>query len=335
MKSIVFIVPYFGKFPSYFQIWLNSCKCNPTINWIIFTDIRTPYNYPDNVKVINITFEKLRNYIQSKYDFPIDLHAPYKLCDYKPAYGEIFQEYISEYDYWGHCDVDLIWGNIRHFITEQLLSKKYDKLFNFGHCILYHNTKENNQTYRSTIANIPNYRKVFSSPFNYYFDETHGVMPLFVKLNKNICNSIFCYDVKIRQYSFRPAPSMFPSYQHLKNKNGIFKKEKDSLFFIYVSNGQIQKEEFMYVHFQKRKMYNSQEINNKQEYYIIPNKFIPNFNLSKHEILKSQPKIWNLYWDLIIAEWKQKKDILLNRPRVQMYYKGRFEKVIDILLFRK
>jgi len=335
MKSIVFIVPYFGKFPSYFQIWLNSCKCNPTINWIIFTDIETPYSYPDNVKVINITFEKLRNYIQSKYDFPIDLHVPYKLCDYKPAYGEIFQEYISEYDYWGHCDVDLIWGNIRHFITEQLLSQKYDKLFNFGHCILYHNTKENNQTYRSTIANIPNYQKVFSSPFNFYFDETHGVMPLFIKLNKKICNSIFCYDVKIRQYSFRPAPSMFPSYQHLKNKNGIFKKDKNSLFFIYISNGQIQKEEFMYVHFQKRKMYNSQEINNKQEYYIIPNKFISNFTLSKHEILKSQPKIWNLYWDLIKAEWKQKIDILLNRPRVQMYYKGRFEKVIDVLLFRK
>ena len=31
------------------------------------------------------------------------------------------------YDFWGHCDMDLIWGDIRNFITEDVLSK-YDKI---------------------------------------------------------------------------------------------------------------------------------------------------------------------------------------------------------------
>ena len=51
MYSIAYVVPFFGKFPKGFQFWLLSCKCNPSIDWLIFTDDKTPYDYPENVKV--------------------------------------------------------------------------------------------------------------------------------------------------------------------------------------------------------------------------------------------------------------------------------------------
>lgn len=51
MKSIVYIVLYFGKFPSIFPLWLNSCRNNPTIDWLIFTDDHSCFNYPQNVRV--------------------------------------------------------------------------------------------------------------------------------------------------------------------------------------------------------------------------------------------------------------------------------------------
>ena len=35
----------------------------------------------------------------------------YKLTDFKPAYGEIFQDYIIQYDFWGFTDIDLIYGD--------------------------------------------------------------------------------------------------------------------------------------------------------------------------------------------------------------------------------
>ena len=54
---------------------------------------------PKNVKVIKSTFEDIRNIIQSKFDFKIILDQPYKLCDYKPSYGYVFEEYIKEYDF--------------------------------------------------------------------------------------------------------------------------------------------------------------------------------------------------------------------------------------------
>ena len=116
MYSIAYVVPYFGKFPKGFQFWLLSCKCNPSIDWLIFTDDKTPYDYPENVKVTYWTFDQMKKKAQAIYDFPIFLERPYKLCDFKPAYGEIFADELKDYDFWGHCDIDLVWGNIRNFI---------------------------------------------------------------------------------------------------------------------------------------------------------------------------------------------------------------------------
>ena len=160
MKSIVFIIPYYGTFPSYFQLWLDSCKLNPSVDWLIFTDIKTPYDYPPNVRIIDKSFMQLKDYIQSMFDFQIRLDAPYKFCDFKVAYGDIFQEYIRDYDYWGYCDIDVIWGDIRKFLTDKILDAGYDKIFDRGHCTLYRNTKENNQTYRQYVKDIPYYKDV-------------------------------------------------------------------------------------------------------------------------------------------------------------------------------
>ncbi len=50
MKTICYIVPYFGKLPKNFPLWLVGCEANPTIDWIIYTDDKTSYSYPKNVK---------------------------------------------------------------------------------------------------------------------------------------------------------------------------------------------------------------------------------------------------------------------------------------------
>ena len=40
MKKIVFICPYFGAFPNYFNLTLKSIEYNKTIDWLIITDIK-------------------------------------------------------------------------------------------------------------------------------------------------------------------------------------------------------------------------------------------------------------------------------------------------------
>ena len=63
----------------------------------------------------------MKQMIQEKFDYDISICEPHKLCDYKPAYGYIFEQYISEYKFWGHCDIDTIMGDLNEFITDDLL----------------------------------------------------------------------------------------------------------------------------------------------------------------------------------------------------------------------
>ena len=68
MKSIAYLVPYFGKLPAGFKMWLLSCAANETIDWILLTDDRTVYNYPNNVKVHYCTYDSIKERIQNKLD---------------------------------------------------------------------------------------------------------------------------------------------------------------------------------------------------------------------------------------------------------------------------
>ena len=38
MQQIVCIITYMGKYPWYFPNYLHSCRYNPTIDFLIFTD---------------------------------------------------------------------------------------------------------------------------------------------------------------------------------------------------------------------------------------------------------------------------------------------------------
>ena len=103
MNKILLIIPYFGQFNNYFSLFLESCRNNPTVNWLILTDDTTPYSYPNNVKVVYTTLSEIKSRIEKKLGFDIKLDTPYKLCDFKPTYGYVFDEYLKGYAFWGYC----------------------------------------------------------------------------------------------------------------------------------------------------------------------------------------------------------------------------------------
>ena len=147
MKKIRLIIPYFGKLPKFFPYFLLTAKRNQKIDFLIYTDQKvdqfTILN-ANNIEFVTLSFDELREKVQSKFDFKISLKTPYKLCDYKPAYGYIFPEYTKGYDYWGHCDMtDCIFGNLRKFLTDEFLTGA-DKFLYLGHMTIYRNTDEVN-----------------------------------------------------------------------------------------------------------------------------------------------------------------------------------------------
>jgi len=126
MNRIVFIIPYIGTYPWYFPYFLHSCRYNPTVDFLIFTDNDTPeLDVPDNVRIIPFTLEQFRFQATRALGFEVAIEHGYKLSDFKPVYGHIFADHIGDYDFWGYCDVDVIFGNIRLYMTNELLNE-YD-----------------------------------------------------------------------------------------------------------------------------------------------------------------------------------------------------------------
>lgn len=269
LKRIVYIVPYFGKLPNEFPVWLHSCRYNETIDWFIFTDDKTEYNYPSNVHVFYMEFSEVKNLIQERFEFNICLQSPYKLCDYKVAYGEIFQEYIKEYDFWGYCDIDLIWGDIRKFLTNEILDK-YDKIGSLGHSTLYRNVEEVNLRYRLPLDGVEVYRDIFTKSENYLFDEI-ALTRIYINYGFDYYDETIMADINCMNYNF--FINHLPKNHNFKNKYQIFCWDKGTLNRIYYTD-KIYFEEYMYIHFLRRPMKNRiKKINEIDKFLIVPNYF--------------------------------------------------------------
>ena len=122
MKSIILIIDYFAKdWPDWFPIFIESCKKNGTIDWLIHTNCSTKIDIPQNVHIHKISeYEYCKKVSETLgiYFFP---SWNYKIVDIKPAYGKIWEKEIKNYDFWGYTDIDIIYGNLRHFLTEKFL----------------------------------------------------------------------------------------------------------------------------------------------------------------------------------------------------------------------
>jgi len=108
-NSIAFLICWQGDYPWYFLYFIHSCKYNHDIDFLIFTDNQNILNHqPSNVKIIPYSIEQFKTDATKALGFEVAVESSYKLCDFKPAYGLIFSEWIKKYDFWGYCDVDVI-----------------------------------------------------------------------------------------------------------------------------------------------------------------------------------------------------------------------------------
>lgn len=296
--KLAFVVPYFGKLPNYFQYWLETCKANPTIDWLIFTDDQTQYDYPSNVKVEYLTFDTLRNLFQANFDFKIELTTPYKLTDFKPSYGEVFHDYLISYDFWGFCDIDLIFGDIRSFITDDVLSNN-DKVLANGHCVLLRNTAEVNQLYRNKLNNSYPYKTAYSNSKHFGFDEygdtafhtlcQEGGIDIYINntifADINSWKKHFCLTY-VRKLALKSELTVLKREEMDDNYCNLFLFDGNKLIRTFINGGKVESKEYLYVHFQKRSLQVEQNFKGGS-FLIVPNKFIsPPPKLNK-EVIKN------------------------------------------------
>lgn len=198
LNKIVIITCWYGSYPWYFPYFIHSCSHNPSIDFIIITNNRYAIsNRPKNVKIIYKTIEDIIYIASKKLGFKVNIAYPYKLCDFKPAYGFLFPEIIEGYDFWGHGDIDVVYGNIRDFMTEEILntydiiSSRHDYIT--GTFCLYKNKEQMNTLFMQS----KDYKKVFSNSAHFCFDECNF---LFLELQNGA--SIFNYPRNIQSMTY-------------------------------------------------------------------------------------------------------------------------------------
>ena len=84
MKTkIAFVVTYFGNLPFYFPAFQLSCKYNPDIQWLIFTDCDEPKHLPANITFVHLSIDDFAQLSTQKlgYEINIDSNYLYKICD--------------------------------------------------------------------------------------------------------------------------------------------------------------------------------------------------------------------------------------------------------------
>lgn len=291
-KYVIFC-PYFGKLPVHFNLWLISCEYNSKFKFIIFTDDNTSYVLPKNVEIIRLSFADFVKKVQKKLNFKIALIKPYKLCDFKPTYGYLFEEYLNGCQYWGYCDLDLIFGDIESFLPND----DYDKISYLGHLCLMKNTKEIRESF---MLNNPNskidFKDILSAPINFGFDEIgdYGINNLLVYHNFKIFNyEKYIADINCLSKRLTMVRLIDGKFKKEKKKM-VFSFEKGKIFNYSINSKElIEKKEYAYIHFQKRKM--SNKISNKCSKFIITYEDFINFEKIDIDFIKKcQPSKINV-----------------------------------------
>lgn len=245
MKSIVIIFPYFGTLPPQYRMWRASALRNPSVDFMFFTD--ADVEPAKNIIVRKMQFSDFKQLAQNAFDFPIVLDRPYKLCEYKQAYGYILHDYIKDYDFWGFGDLDLVYGDIRTFLTDEVLEHKF--LLGWGHLTLLHNDEETNTYFMKVISGYQNYKDAFTTSKITFFDE-YGYNGCSDKWRD--CRQENCWLEEPFDNASKPKESYHLNSMTRGWQQVIFEHIGNKLYMLRFNNGKLEKKESLYAHFQHR-----------------------------------------------------------------------------------
>lgn len=266
MKSIVLIFPYFGKLPVQYKMWRESALRNPSVDFMFFTD--ADVEPAPNIIVHKMQFYDFQQLTQKAFDFTIVLDRPYKLCEYKQAYGYILHDYIKKYDFWGFGDLDLVYGDIRSFLTDSVLQHTF--LLGWGHLTLLRNDDDANTYFMKQIDGYQNYKDAFTTSKITFFDEYdhNGCSDKWRDCRPNDCWLEWPFD-----NASKPKQSYHFNSLTRGWKQVVFEHIDNKLYMIRFNNGKKERKESLYAHFQHRP-FMKDRVKNYDHFLITPRAII-------------------------------------------------------------
>ena len=302
-------MPWFAdKMPDYYNLWALSASYNKDYDFYIISNLKFNSDY-SNIFLINYSFEDLKYKFEENLGL-INLKRPYKLCDYKIAYGYIFKEIVDGYDYWGFSDFDIIYGELNKFIKDTELVN-YDRFGVDGHFSLLKNSTEINCLFlkKHNYKEAYTFNEVKNTDFSCAFDEIgdykfgYGMSYVMEKKGYRLKKINSIADISIKKINF--------NIKTFDNQidNIIFKWEHGNLKGYYSVSDSLKCKDFAYLHLQKRNVDNANRICNDSFFWILPNRFISKVSSLENELnsLTIKEKDNKRYWR------KKRKGIIMNR----------------------
>ncbi len=236
MNTIVILIPYFGKWPEWIDIYFYSCSRNTLIDWHFFTDCTMPTKHYDNIYIHPVSFEAYCKQVSCMLQIDFSPQSPYKLCDLRPFFGYIHSDLITGYDFWGFGDIDIVWGDIRRFYTDTLLSK-YDVFSTHADRLSGHlSILRNNKKYTELAFSIDCWQKKLETQTHYGLDEndfSHLIYPAsryIKKIYSKIIRRLFNWrDAWVIYYSIMPIIN----YLLFIKQRGLYFKEQHTTPILY------------------------------------------------------------------------------------------------------
>jgi glycosyltransferase involved in cell wall biosynthesis len=263
--------PYFGTLPNYFQLFLDSLGRNADcLSVFLMTDIDlSGYRVPENLITIPMTLDSLREtaarFVSNEFQVELRpdalLKQPYKLCDFKIMYPELFKDFserygVTEDDFVGWGDCDVIYGRFSDFLN---MDDDYHIIGGFhGHLTAFRNT----DSFRKLFRVVTNLQELLIDEKSHIVDEIAFRKPILDFLERNQFRMFY-----INRYFCDIIPECFfglfrPDYQQRK-KNFFegYHPEKDIHHLYYDRDGRLtvvyddgESRQAIYCHLQKRAM---------------------------------------------------------------------------------
>lgn len=152
------VIPFVGDGPSSIPPYLNLfCAAArgsaPLVDFLLIHNGALDDTYigesPENVYFINLgsteaLAEKLAKVLDGREVAKTSpellakilakhiLQYPYALVEFKPAFGHIFDEYLRDYSHWAYSDLDIAFGDLPRWITNDELENFDIVTYGFG-----------------------------------------------------------------------------------------------------------------------------------------------------------------------------------------------------------
>jgi len=154
----------------------NWARLGPRWEHWVFTDVpvHLASQIPPNMRLVEMSSRDFERRVRERLGIEASLgpQPSRKFGDYRPFFGLIFAPEIGDADFWGHCDLDVVWGRLNHWFPPATLhevdifSTELTRGIN-GVCTLYRNTPRVNRL----ACALPDWASRLGDPAYHALDE--------------------------------------------------------------------------------------------------------------------------------------------------------------------